>query len=77
MVLVLGLVVSLPAVVTLWAAIAQASLLVWWLFVYRKIGESPLYGLLSPVGAAMVFYIFLRAVLRGRRVRWKDREYVT
>jgi len=52
-------------------------LLVWWSYVYWSIDESPLYALLSPIGAAVVFYIFGRAVLRGQRVSWKDRDYVS
>jgi hypothetical protein len=61
----------------LWAAISQAALLVWWLYVYRSIGESFLYAILSPIGAAVTLYIFACAIARGRRVRWKDREYIS
>jgi hypothetical protein len=45
--------------------------------VYRSIGESFLYVILSPIGAAVTLYIFARAIARGRRVRWKDREYIS
>jgi chlorobactene glucosyltransferase len=75
LVLLASLFVSVPGALMLWAAIAQVCLLLWWLYVYWMIGESPLLALLSPLGAAMTFYIFLRAVLRGRNVRWKGREY--
>jgi len=75
LVLLLSLFVPMPAALVVWAGIAQAALLIFWLYVYRKIEESPLYALLSPVGAAMTFYIFARAVFRGRRVTWKDRDY--
>ena len=68
---------DLPASMLLWAAISQAALLVWWLYVYRSIGESFLYVILSPIGAAVTLYIFARAIARGRRVRWKDREYIS
>jgi len=74
-VLIASLFATLPPVLVIWAAITQAALLAWWTYVYWRIGESPAYALLSPVGAAMVFYIFLRAILRGRRVEWKGREY--
>jgi len=67
---------GLPPALVLWAAITQTALLLWWLYVHRTIGESPLYAFLSPLGAAMVFYIFLRAVVRGRRVTWKGRDYL-
>ncbi len=75
-VLLLGLVAPLPTDLTLWAALSQVFLLAWWFYVYRLIDESPFYALLSPLGAAMTSYIFLRAVARGKRVEWKGREYV-
>ncbi len=75
-ILLLGLVAPLPTDLTLWAGLSQVSLLVWWFYVYRLIDESPFYALLSPLGAAMTSYIFLRAVARGKRVEWKGREYV-
>lgn len=75
-VLLVGLITPLPASLTLWAALSQVFLLAWWLYVYWIIDESPLYALLSPLGAAMTSYIFLRAVARGKRVEWKGREYV-
>jgi chlorobactene glucosyltransferase len=75
LVLLLGLFWSLPFAVMLWAAFAQACLLIWWAYVYHVVDESPLWALLSPLGALMTFFIFLRAVLRGSRVEWKGREY--
>jgi chlorobactene glucosyltransferase len=74
-VLLASIVTVMPPGVDLWAAISTVALLVWWAFVYRELDESPLYALLTPLGAAVLFYIFLRAVLRGRRVAWKGREY--
>ena len=58
-----------------WAAIATGANLVWWLLVYRWLRLSPAYALLHPVGAAMVLYIAVGAIARGRRVRWKERDY--
>jgi chlorobactene glucosyltransferase len=75
--LIAAILLDLPASLLLWAAISQAALLVWWLYVYRSIGESFLYVILSPIGAAVTLYIFARAIARGRRVRWKDREYIS
>ena len=75
LVLVLAIFVRIPEAVLLWAVVAQACLLLWWAYVYRVVGESPLWAVLSPLGAAMTFYIFLRAVARGSRVSWKGREY--
>lgn len=67
--------VRVPEALLLWAALAQAMLLVWWLYVYHAVEEAPWYALLAPVGASMTFWIFLRAVLRGSRVTWKGRDY--
>ena len=60
---------------TTWAAIATTANLVWWLLVYAWLRLSPVYALLHPLGAVMVLYIALGAIARGRRVRWKEREY--
>ena len=77
LVLVASLVVSLPSDVVLWAVIAQVALFLWWGYVYWQIDESVLYALLSPLGALVIFYIFTRAALRGQRVVWKDRTYIS
>ena len=58
-----------------WGAIAFGANLVWWLLVYLWLRISPLYALLHPLGAALLLYIAARAIARGRRVRWKEREY--
>jgi glycosyltransferase involved in cell wall biosynthesis len=58
-----------------WAAIVTGVNLLWWLVVYAALGMSPLYALLHPLGAAALLYIALRAIARGRRVRWKERDY--
>ena len=62
--------------VLLWASIASAAMLVWWLAVYAWLRMSPIYALLYPLGAAMLLFITGRAVVRGSRVRWKGRDYV-
>ncbi len=51
--------------------------LVWWLDIYRRIGEPLWYAVLYPLGGAVIFYIFLRAVIRGQNVQWKGRDYVS
>ena len=61
--------------VLLWAAIVTGVNLLWWLLVYTALRLSPLYALLHPLGAAALLYIALRAIVRGRRVRWKERDY--
>ena len=63
-----------PALLT-WAAIVVTINLLWWLLVYAALRMSPLYALLHPLGAAALLYISVRAILRGRQVRWKGREY--
>jgi hypothetical protein len=45
--------------------------------VYFAARENPLYALLYPLGALMLLYIFLTAVIRGRRVSWKGRTYIS
>jgi chlorobactene glucosyltransferase len=59
------------------AAVATASTLLFWIAVYRRSGLSPLYALASPLGSAVLLYISLHAILRGRRVEWRGREYVS
>jgi glycosyltransferase involved in cell wall biosynthesis len=58
-----------------WSATATSANLVWWLLVYAWLRLSPLYALLHPLGAAAMLYIAVGAIARGRRVRWKEREY--
>jgi chlorobactene glucosyltransferase len=75
--LLLSLVAPVPQPLLIWAALMQIVLLIWWGIGYGMAGESPLYALLTPLGAAVVFYIFLGAIIRGQRVEWKGREYVS
>jgi chlorobactene glucosyltransferase len=60
----------------LWASISTAVMLAWWILVYVTIRENPLYALAYPLGALVLLYIFLTAVIRGRRVTWKGRTYI-
>jgi chlorobactene glucosyltransferase len=60
-----------------WAMISCAATLIWWIVVYVAARENPLYALLYPLGALMLLYIFLTAVIRGRRVSWKGRTYIS
>jgi chlorobactene glucosyltransferase len=61
----------------LWAVISTVATLIWWLVVYVTVRESPLYALVYPLGALVLLYIFVTAVLRGRRVTWKGRTYLS
>jgi len=74
-VLALGLLGVVGSGATTWAAIATTANVVWWLLAYAWLRLSPVYALLHPLGAAMVLYIALGAIVRGRRVRWKERDY--
>jgi hypothetical protein len=74
-VLVLALLGIVGPAALLWSTIATGANLIWWLLVYSWLRLSPLYAVLHPVGSAAVLYIALFAIVRGRRVRWKEREY--
>jgi hypothetical protein len=50
--------------------------LIWWTLIYRGFHQRVWYALLAPVGAVVVLFIIVRAIVRGRRVGWKGREYV-
>ena len=56
--------------------ILTGASLVWWIVVYVTIGENPLYALAYPLGALVLLYIFVTAVIRGRSVTWKGRTYI-
>jgi len=60
-----------------WALISCAVTLLWWLVTYVTLDENPLYALLYPLGALILLYIFFTAVVRGRRVSWKGRVYIS
>jgi chlorobactene glucosyltransferase len=73
--LALGLAGLVGPTALVWAAIVTGVNLLCWLVAYAALGLSPAYALLHPVGAAALLYISLRAIVRGRSVRWKGREY--
>src|SRR2546423_3885822 len=62
--------------IVLWATIASVATLLWWIAVYVAIGESLFYALAHPLGALVLLYIFVTAVIGGRRVSWKGRTYI-
>lgn len=69
--------VSADSTTLLWAATSCVATLVWWVVAYHTIGENALYAIAYPLGALMLLYIFFSAVIRGRRVTWKGRTYVS
>ena len=56
-------------------AAATLVLMTGWGLIYAAFGVSPLFGVLYPVGAAVLLYIVVMAIGRGRRVVWKGRSY--
>jgi chlorobactene glucosyltransferase len=72
-----GLGLETTSTVMLWAAISCTATLTWWIVVYVTIRENPLYALAYPLGALVLLYIFFTAVIRGRRVSWKGRTYIS
>ena len=78
----LALTLSLFGVATgsnalVWAIISAAATLLWWLVVYITVDENPLYAFAYPLGALVLLYIFFTSVIRGRRVTWKGRTYIS
>jgi chlorobactene glucosyltransferase len=76
-VLVVNLIQGMNKDLLLWASIAASAQTILWMVVYVRMKVSPLYALISPIGALVVLYIFARAALRGQKVEWKDRQYVS
>ncbi len=76
-VLIASLFADMPGSLSLWAIMAAGAQIVWWIAVYHRMHVSPLYAVISPLGALVVLHIFARAALRGQRVTWKDRVYVS
>ena len=74
--LVLALAGVMPGTLA-WSATATAATVLWWALVYRQLEEPAYYALFYPLGSAVLLYICVRALLRGRRVTWKGREHVT
>jgi chlorobactene glucosyltransferase len=59
-----------------WAAATTAISLLHWLVVLARFRVRPSYAVLYPVGAVVAAGIVVRSAVRGRRVRWKGRDYV-
>jgi chlorobactene glucosyltransferase len=75
--LVMSIFVASGGTLLLWALISTAASIAWWLLVYATVRENPLYSLAYPLGALILLYIFFTAVIRGRRVTWKGRTYLS
>ena len=75
--LLLSAIGLLSAAWLVWSAIVVGITLVFWAAIYRFMGASVLYALVYPLGLATLLYIAVGAVIRGRRVQWKERTYVS
>jgi chlorobactene glucosyltransferase len=60
-----------------WSAVSVGFSLLFWSAIYRFMGEPFFASLLYPLGLAMLFYIAAGSIARGRRVEWKNREYLS
>ena len=72
--LVAGLLGAMAAVTT-WGWIVVGASVLFWAAVSARMGVSPAYGVIYPVGAAIGAWIYLRAWIRGGNVEWKGRTY--
>ena len=73
--LVLALFGALSTAWLTWSSIAVVTALVFWLTIYRFMNAPLRYVALYPLGLAMLLYIAIGAVAKGRRVEWKERHY--
>lgn len=62
--------------VVLWGLVCVACAMMFWCAFYRLAGLPIWYGALYPLGLALVLYIVVAALGRGRRVAWKGRTYL-
>lgn len=76
-VLLLGAMGLVSGSLLVWAAIATIATLGWWIAVYWQVSEPILYAFAFPVGALVLLYVFSSAIIRGRRVTWKGRTYIS
>jgi chlorobactene glucosyltransferase len=74
-VLLVGLSVSAHGAVLLWAIVSTAAVLLMWMVLYDEAKQPMLLGVLYPIGSAVTLYIFVSAIARGPRVKWKGRVY--
>jgi len=58
-----------------WAGITVSASAAQFMYFTRRMGAPAWYGLLYPLGAAVVSFILLRSWAKGRNVRWKGRAY--
>ncbi len=59
-----------------WGLVASGGVFAAFAVANRSNGDSAWRALLAPLGAAILLWICASAIVRGRRVRWKVRDYV-
>jgi len=64
-----------------WSIITTVATFIWWVQVYVRapvVGPARAlrFAAIYPLGSLILAYIIVRAVIRGRRVEWRGREYV-
>jgi chlorobactene glucosyltransferase len=65
-----------PAWLGIAGALATLAAVLWFVEVYRYTGVPLRYVPTFPLGAVVLLAITVAAIVRGNRVRWKDRSYV-
>ncbi len=61
----------------LWSVCSSAGVLATFAIANRLNRDPMHHALLAPIGAAVLLVICARAIMRGRQVEWKGREYVS
>jgi chlorobactene glucosyltransferase len=59
----------------LWALIGVSAALLFWAAAYAFLRQPLWYAMVYPLGLAVMLYIVVAALVRGRRVKWKGRAY--
>ena len=75
LVLIVGLLRDLGETLPPAAGLATGFGILFWGLGSLRAGINPLNGLFYPAGASVTVFILLRSWIRGRRVKWKGREY--
>ena len=65
-----------------WSIVTTFATVLWWIQVYVRapvVGPSRAlrFAAIYPLGSLILGYIIVRAVIRGRHVEWRGREYVS
>ena len=60
----------------IWSEVATIVAVLFWVVIYRVMGQRIGYSLLYPLGLGALMYIAAGSIARGRKVEWKDRRYV-